>query len=239
MGMVHRATPRILKYVSLGQHVFLSGPAGSGKTSVATKIAEALKLTLWPLSVGAQTTKTDLFGFIDGNGKYHTTPFREAFEKGGVFLLDEIDAGNPNVLVALNSALSGAPEIFFPDGLVKRHKDFRCIAAANTWGYGADRQYVGRNQLDAATLNRFLQVTFDYDEELETAIAGNARWSRRVQALRKSAFAQKSRVMITPRASINGAVLVAAGETFEEAEEATIWASIDADTKAKIMAGVR
>jgi hypothetical protein len=44
-------------------------------------------------------------------------------------------------------------------------------AAANTYGTGADALYVGRNQLDAATLDRFYVVEMDYDRKLEAKLA--------------------------------------------------------------------
>jgi len=47
------------------------------------------------------------------------------------------------------------------------HKEFICMSAANTWGNGADRQYVGRNQQDTAFVERFVQIDMDYDEHLE------------------------------------------------------------------------
>ena len=44
------------------------------------------------------------------------------------------------------------------------------IATANTWGNGADRQYCGSNQLDAATLDRFAggRLEADYDPDYES-----------------------------------------------------------------------
>jgi hypothetical protein len=41
---------------------------------------------------------------------------------------------------------------------------FVCIAAANTFGTGADRQYVGRNQLDESTLDRFRIGQIELDD---------------------------------------------------------------------------
>ena len=58
----------------------------------------------------------------------------------------------------------------FPHETIDRHPDFRIIAAANTWGKGADLQYVGRNALDAATLDRFDNIFFDYDKHLEECL---------------------------------------------------------------------
>ena len=90
-------------------------------------------------------------------GTIVSTEFRKAYENGGLFLFDEIDASMPGAILAFNAALANN-FMDFPDKKVPRHKDFYCIAAANTFGSGADRQYVGRNQLDAASLDRFIDV---------------------------------------------------------------------------------
>ncbi len=82
-----------------------------------------------------------------------------------MFLCDEIDAGNANVLATLNALLS-QPIAAFPDGMVERHENFAFLAAGNTTGAGADMKFVGRNQLDGATLDRFVFVFWEYDEEL-------------------------------------------------------------------------
>lgn len=37
---------------------------------------------------------------------------------------------------------------------------------------GASMEYVGRNQLDGATLNRFASVPVDYDASIEELVAG-------------------------------------------------------------------
>jgi hypothetical protein len=46
------------------------------------------------------------------------------------------------------------------------------MAATNTFGLGADAMYAGRNQLDAATLDRFYVVRVDYDENLDRQLCG-------------------------------------------------------------------
>jgi hypothetical protein len=45
------------------------------------------------------------------------------------------------------------------------------MATANTYGTGAGAMYVGRNQLDAATLDRWYIVNMDYDKAFEERIA--------------------------------------------------------------------
>jgi MoxR-like ATPase len=119
----------------------------------------------------AVTQEYKLTGFIDANGNYHNTQFYDAFTKGGVFMLDEIDASTPEVLVILNAAI--ANKYFdFPTGRVSAHEDFRIVAAGNTYGTGADIEYTGRYQLDAASLDRFAIIEIDYSQAIENAIAG-------------------------------------------------------------------
>lgn len=225
LGRQHYAFKKILNAVSQRVHLMLVGAAGSGKTTCAHNVADALGLKFYAMSVGQQTTKSDIFGFVDAHSNYKRTQFRDAFENGGVFLFDEIDAGNAGVLTAINAALANGT-CAFPDGMVKRSDDFVCIAAGNTFGRGADRQYVGRQQLDAATLDRFAVIDFDYDEELELEISGNRNWTRQVQRMRANAMANNLRVVISPRASINGAKLLAAGFTESEVKEMIVFKGI-------------
>lgn len=233
----HSMYSTVRKCIEAGIHVFMSGPAGGGKTFGAEMVAQDLGFRFFPMSIGSQTPQSQLIGYMNATGSYVRTIFREAFEHGGLFLLDEIDSGNPNVLTALNSALANQ-YCSFADGVVKRHPDFRCIAAGNTWGAGADRQYVGRNPIDAATLNRFAKVSWDYDNALELKISGNDKWTRRVQAIRKSVFRLKLRVLVTPRSSMRGATLLAQGISQTEVEDMEFFNEVDAETKRKILAEI-
>jgi len=81
-------------------------------------------------------------GYMDANGNYVESSFVKCFRDGGLMLFDEIDGSNPQALVALNASLENE-QSDFPCGIVKRHKNFRIIACANTFGKGADREYVG------------------------------------------------------------------------------------------------
>jgi hypothetical protein len=153
-GKVHKSFEDLLITTQCRQHAFLTGAAGSFKTSSAEKVAEVLGLKCSAISVCAQTTASALLGYMSATGSYVETEFRKRYEQGGVFILDEIDNGNANVLAVLNSALANS-YCAFPDGMVKRHEDFILVATANTYGTGANAQYVGRNALDAATLDRF------------------------------------------------------------------------------------
>lgn len=229
----HRMLEDVLLAVVAGAAPMLVGPAGSGKTTLAEQIAKVLGSKFY--MEARVTSEFKLIGFIDAHGKVIRTQFREAYEKGGVFLFDEVDASDADAMTAFNAALANGI-CAFPDALVKRHKDFVAIAAGNTFGRGADRQYVGRNQLDAATLDRFTIFEVDYDEELELAIAGNAEWTRRVQKIRKAVETEKVRHIVSPRASITGARLLAAGMAQAKVEEACVWKGLDEQNRVRVMA---
>ena len=145
----------------------LIGPAGSGKNYAVSQVAEGLGLPMYYTNNASNEFK--LTGFIDAGGTYRDTQFYQAFKNGGVFFLDEIDNSDPSALIVINSALANG-YMAFPHETIERHPDFRCVAAANTWGKGSNLQYVGRNVLDGATLDRFDMVFFDYDRKLERAL---------------------------------------------------------------------
>lgn len=180
-GLTHHKFEEILSYMSARISLILVGPAGSGKTHIAFQCAEALGLDKFSISVNEQTSKADFMGYVDANGKLVRTNFRNAYENGGVFIVDEIDCGNPNILTIINSALSNdwCP---FPDGMVKRHEKFMCVCTANTFGEGESVQYVGRNVLDSATKDRFATLFVSYDKNIENSI--DMKWVGLVRELR-------------------------------------------------------
>lgn len=222
VGKVHNKFDLVLACMSARTNVALVGPAGSGKTTTVAKAAEALSLKFYSKSVSAQTGIHEFFGYQDANGNYVSTLFRTAYEQGGVFLLDEFDAGNPNVLAALNQATAN-DSCAFADGMIPKHEDFICVMAGNTFGHGANSEYVGRNKIDAATLDRFAFIDFPYDEDLEYALADNKDWCRRVQAFRRKVADKKVKTVISPRATIIGCQLLKAGVKQREVEELVIY----------------
>ena len=236
----HKMFSRALAICRAGVPLYLAGPAGSGKTTLAHQIAGALALTYNVMSFCAQTSKSDLLGFIDATGKYITSSFRYTFENGGVFLFDEIDAANPNILTVLNSAIANRACSFpdNPEKPVEASPDFVVIAAANTLGRGGKGDYTGRLQLDAATLDRFAVLECEYDESLEIKLSNNANWARRVQSIRAAVNAAGERLLISPRASINGARLLAAGMNQQDVEELVIWRGVNRDVRDRITARI-
>lgn len=237
LGIQHYNFEHLLHFAKNRINVQLTGAAGSGKTKGAEIAAEALGLNFYSISVGAMTTKTDFQGYLDARGAYVLTLFRTAYELGGLFLLDEMDAGNANVLTTINMAL-GSDVASFPDGMINRHKDFVLVAATNTYGNGADRMYVGRNQLDGASIDRFVLLDWDYDENIEDAITSNRRWTRYVQACRKNLFAAKIRFIISPRASIFGGTMLDDGMNIDMVKSSCLFKSLTKEQITVVTKGV-
>lgn len=216
-------------------NIWISGPAGSGKTHAGKMLADATGAQ-FHLN-GAISMPHELLGFIDAAGKYHRTPFREAYEHGGDYMFDEVDGSDNAALLALNAALANGFATF-PDKRVERHPDCVIIASANTWGLGATADYVGRSKIDAAFLSRFpVRISWEYDTALEIAISGNESFARRVIAARERARAAGLKVIIDPRASQAGAALIANGMTEAEAAQATYLANLSADQAAIVEGG--
>lgn len=176
----HFKTAEIHKLVSAGIPVLLTGEKGSGKTTMAMNVAKALDLDFYGMSMTRQTTLSHLLGFISVNGSYIPSQLRHAVENGGLFLLDEIDAADPNVILSLNTLENGF--ISFPTGVLHVHEDFRLIATANP--QNEHQHYVGRSKLDAATLDRFDIVEVPRDPNLEKSLV-DSDTIRRIEIVRK------------------------------------------------------
>jgi cobaltochelatase CobS len=127
------------------------------------------------------------------------------------------------VLLVANSSLANG-SLALPNRtdapVSTRHPDSVIIAAANTYGSGPDRQYVGRNQLDTAFLNRFTCTTIavDYDRELESSLTGDAHICARVWQIRDKVAELKLRRVVGTRDLLAIVRLVkGAGETLDQA----------------------
>lgn len=240
----HKEYAALLAVVNANVPAFLVGPPGTGKSTVASRVAKALGLNFYPVSISMQTSESRLLGYIDANGKPVRTALREAVEHGGLFLCDEIDNGNSNVLAVLNSILAN-DEVGFPDATVTKHKDFRFLATGNTWGTGANAQFVGRQQLDAATLDRFAMFWLGVDRRLDyiacglpaprpnpadieyhfdpaastvCAVERGQKWVKHVHAIQEAIERQSARIVVSRRAMQYGVRLLDAGLAWESVE---------------------
>lgn len=169
-GVVHEKFGEVLNWIANKRHVYLMGPAGTGKNYLCKQIATVLGLEFY--FSNAITQEYQLSGFTDANGVYQPTQWYKFCTNGGVMMLDELDGSIPDVLIKLNAALAnGYYDFPAPIGKLEMNPNCIIIAAGNTYGQGADYSYVGRNQLDAASLDRFGFVEMGYDPRIEESLA--------------------------------------------------------------------
>lgn len=240
-GRQHAEFDKVLRLVSMGCNVWLTGPAGTGKTKLAENVAKALELPFYTLSCDPTMQRSTMFGFVDAGGTYRPTLYREARENGGLFLLDEIDNSHPSIVAGMNQGLSSGLSAF-PDGMVQHHAKSCVIAAANTFGTGPTDEYVGRMKLDAATLNRFFRVFIGTDEDLERDLVTATitdrdladRWLKLVRKHRENASNHKLRIVVSMRDAVDGATAIEGGFSIAEVADMRWLAGLGEDDKRKV-----
>jgi energy-coupling factor transporter ATP-binding protein EcfA2 len=242
-GRQHRVYGKVLTYLASGSHVYLHGPAGSGKSTLGRKLAEALGVQFGSMSLGPTPMASKLLGYCTADGGYVRTVFRDCVEHGGVFLIDELDASFPGTLVEVNEVLAAGPgdEVAFPDGMVMVHENFRCLGGGNTTMRGSDATYSARAGADGSTHTRFVFVYMGYDEDLEHDIVagiwpdGATAW---LADIRRWRVAVESHglvgYVISPREAVQGARALAAGIDREDVLTECVFKGWDAETRRKV-----
>lgn len=232
-GHQHQAFPELVEVLGQRDHVLTVGPAGTGKTSSGKVAAKALGIEWTYWACNPRVTASALLGYMDANGQYVRTQFRDAYEHGKLFILDEMDNAAADLLVALNGAIENG-HAAFPDGIIERHPDFVVLGTANTYGKGANRIYAGRQQLDGATLDRFVTLDWGYDEQLERALAPVDDWTDYVQAVRKVVEEHAIREVVSMRASIRGGKYLGLGWSWKRVEETQLFRGWSTDALMKV-----
>lgn len=196
--VVHPEVVRACKYIIAGERqIYLSGPAGTGKSTATEHMMEILKGysawkegNLYLQTVSMSTFVSDLAGFLDrlDGGKFVMSELVQSLMKAGLTVIDEADKGNPNLAGFWNTVLANN-KITTPGGTFDRHPDNVVVFIGNTTGHAPSKQYSGSVRQDFATLDRFRVFRIDFREEVERAAISNLNEElfSRVQAMRKRA----------------------------------------------------
>lgn len=151
-----------LETIALGARdnlpVLLIGDTGTGKTSFIRYLAHHTKNGFRRLNLNGSTTADELVGHYVIDDKEHGMRWvdgvlLDAMKNGYWLLLDELNAGLPEVLFVLQSVLDDDKFLVVAEHegeVITPHKDFRVFATMNP-----SLEYAGTRDLNKALLSRF------------------------------------------------------------------------------------
>jgi cobaltochelatase CobS len=174
----------IVSGVEMGIPVYIYGHKGAGKTELVEQICARTNRPLIRVQHTVNTEESQIVGqwtVRDGETKFEYGALPTAMLNGWVYLADEYDFGQPNVLAVYQAVLEGKPLVIKEAPaemrIVKPHPDFRFFATGNTNGTGDESGlYQGTTIQNSANFDRFgIAVKKDYlNKEDEIKILVNA-----------------------------------------------------------------
>jgi MoxR-like ATPase len=174
----HEMTGMIISVLRRGQPVFLTGPAGTGKTEFAKQIAARWGRPFVRISCDDQTEAQTLVGMTvpskDGGTTWQDGQLAAAIRRPGtVILVDEPSVARPGALFVLQAVMDGDKKLHVAETgeVIHVAPDVLLLLADNTNGTGDESgQYEATRRLNKATLDRpDVFVRFDYLSPIEEA----------------------------------------------------------------------
>lgn len=171
---------KCLTALNRGMNQWLYGHTGTGKSTFVEQVASRIGWPVTRINLDSSLERADLVGHVglhEENGttvsKFEEGILPKAMVKPGILLMDEIDAGRPDILFVAQRALEHNGLTLTEDKgrLVVSHELFRFIATSNTRGQGDEYgMYQGTRNMNASMIDRFpCFIEFDYlppDREL-------------------------------------------------------------------------
>jgi uncharacterized protein YlaI len=156
------------------KNVLLIGETGVGKSLLIRFFCHKHKIPYYRVVMNGGTTVEDIIGqnIMDENGKlkFEYQVLIKFMQKGGIFVFDEINAGQKDILHILNSITD-----FERKAIVTQHKGeviqavdkFLVVACMNP-----PAEY-DLAEMSKSLKSRFCPYYFDYDEKVDKQVLGN------------------------------------------------------------------
>ena len=186
-----QVTAAILAGFAHNRRVAIQGRHGSGKSTHIEQVAARLNWPCLRLNLDGHITRPDLLGknVITLRDGKQVTDFEEgllpwAIQQPMALILDEYDAGRPEILFVIQRLLERDGQLVMPDQnrVITPHPFFRIFATMNTVGLGnLSGLYHGTQLLNHAQLDRWnIMATLDYlkaDDEMAIVTARVAEFA--------------------------------------------------------------
>lgn len=166
--------------------ILMSGPTGSGKSSLVKYVCAKLGAPFIRINMSADIESASLFGQLvvrDGATVWEDGPITEAVKYGAVCLIDEWELMPPEISMGLQNLLEDDGYLYLKEKpgtseekTYKPHSNFRIVCAGNTVGQGDDSgSFSGTMVQNSATLDRFTTtIKLSYlDAKHEVSIINN------------------------------------------------------------------
>lgn len=156
-------TRDVIDSIIADECVLLTGGGGSGKTTTIEQLANRINQPVLRVNFSIETRISDLIGKMhvkDGKTFWTDGILPYAMKNNIWLILDEIDAGDPSVLMLLHPVLEEYGKLVLKENngeVVKKSPGFRIFATANSIGAMEDRAaaYSGTNKMNGAFIDRW------------------------------------------------------------------------------------
>ena len=117
----------------------LIGPKGTGKTECTHAVAKILNKELYTINLSLRCRESHILGRLDikeKNGQQEVTwlkgPLPLSMEAGGLLYLDELSAGEPDVLLRLDECLDSRRQLSHEGQTINARDEWWVTASINT-----------------------------------------------------------------------------------------------------------